>query len=386
MSLHEEPHDPGSGSITVDEAPSIALLPAAVPPLLIATREGPDLEQVVAECLRLGLRPVHLPDLDRAPQVPEAPEICVVESSLPGAKDYLQALFKSPRTHFVVAVANDPATEAELYQQGANVVLRRPLDAKVMVAVLSANRRRALKAQQSEVVVEHDRRVSAADAFEGLLRALGQEVRNPLATALANMEYLSEETAKGARLTLEDQASVVDDSLASLRQIRLVLENISALIPREPPLLSQLRLWSVAQRVIDELPASNTQVSLIGDSEVRGWGDETTLVEVATSLVRRAIADKETQRGSSHVSIHVYAHDDEARMTVHEHRPSNTSQLTSDPFNPSLTLGEPGQSGLLLTAARHAMVRMGGSLAFVPKMKSGCAFRMRLRIAQPNLL
>jgi C4-dicarboxylate-specific signal transduction histidine kinase len=161
------------------------------------------------------------------------------------------------------------------------------------------------------------------------------------------------------------------------------MENVSGFVPKEPPLLNRIRLWSVAQRVIDELASGTAKVSLLGDPEVRGWGDESTLFDVTTILVRRSL-ERRSSSTVAKVTLHVYAHDTEARLTVHDYSSPSSEPPAGDPFHPGLTLGRPGQSGLLLAAARHAVVRMGGALSYVPRTKAGCAFRVRLRIAQPT--
>jgi hypothetical protein len=182
-------------------------------------------------------------------------------------------------------------------------------------------------------------------------------------------------------MSTDEHAAVLQDTLTSLQQIRVILESVSALVPKDPPELNRIRLWAIAQRVIDELLAGSAPVSVFGDSEVRGFGDEATLVDVVRTLVRRALT-RHTTASVADVAIHVYAHDTEARLTVRDRAAPSSEPPAGDPFNPGLTLGKPGQSGLLLTAARHAIVRMGGSLSYVPKSKAGYAFRVRLRNAQ----
>jgi C4-dicarboxylate-specific signal transduction histidine kinase len=147
--------------------------------------------------------------------------------------------------------------------------------------------------------------------------------------------------------------------------------------------LNRIRLWAVAQRVLDQLPTGASQVTLVGDPDVRGFGDESTLFEITGTLVRRALAHI-TQHAGTTITIHVYAHDTEARLTVHDPSANTSEPPLGDPFSPGLTLGRPGQSGLLLTAVRHAVVRMGGTLSYVPRTRAGHAFRVRLRLAQPT--
>lgn len=385
MSQPVEPRQYGSDGTAVDEAPSQALVPVAIPTLLLFCTLGSEQDEICSQVLKAGLRPVHIPKRDLLPPPAVAPQYCLIELSLPGAQEYLAAIATSnPKCLPIAVISKDAPEELLGYQLGAVATLTRPLEPGLVFAILSAQRKRAAMLEQSEVIVEHDRRVVSANAFDGLLRALGQDVRNPLAAALANVEFLSDHLkTQPSPVTGEEQEAIVEDTLSSLQQIRNVLEQVSALIPREPPELKRLHLWSVAQRVIDELPSSTAQVTLVGDSEVRGWGDEGHLVEVATTLVRRALERGSTD-GTAKVSIHIYSHDSEARLTVRDPSPPSSERPQRDPFHPGLTLPKPGQSGLLLTAARHAIARMGGALQYVPRTKSGYAFRIRLRIARPD--
>jgi len=386
MSLREEPKPFGSNAPAVDEAPSQALLPIAVPTLLLVCQAGIDADAICSSSLGLGIRPVQVPRLELAPPPDRAPSHCVLDLSIPGAGVYLEAIAKLADHAIPIALldSRDGATEA--YRLGAVTTLVRPVEPALITAILSGQRRRILQLRHADVVVEHGRRVSTTNAFEGLLRALGQDVRNPLATALANVEYLSELNRGGTSpMTPSEDAAVVGDTLSSLQQIRMVLESVSALIPKVPPDLNRIRLWSVAQRVLDDLPTGIAPVTIVGDADVRGWGDEANLFEVVGTLVRRALLASSDEDRPPQISIHVYAHDTEARLTVRDYASqSSDERTTGDPFHPGLTLGKPGQSGLLLTAARHAIVRMGGTLSYVPKTKTGCAFRVRLRIAQPS--
>jgi K+-sensing histidine kinase KdpD len=381
MTMSEEPKFCGSSATSADEAPSQALLPIAVPTLLLVCASGPELDAVCSSFLACGIRPVHVPRVELCPPPEVAPPHVFVELGLPGAKSYLEAIAHRSDLVFPVAILSRDEDPTVAHRCGALSTLERPLLPNLCVDIVLGQRRRLLAHQHSEVIVGHDQRVSTTNAFEGLLRAVGQDVRTPLATALANVEYLHELLrSEDSPLSPDEHEAVLGDTLAALQQIRAVLENVNALVPKDPPELNRIRLWAVAQRVIDELPATRNRVTLVGDAEVRGFGDEATLFEVVRTLLRRAL-ERHAGQTQGDVTLHVYAHDTEARLTVRDHAASLSEPPHGDPFSPGLTLGKPGQSGLLLTAARHAIVRMGGSLTYVGRSQSGSAFRVRLRIA-----
>jgi K+-sensing histidine kinase KdpD len=372
------------GNHEVEEAPSQALLPVAIPTLLLLCAPGPDLDAVCSAVLTSGVRPVHVPRVDLAPPAENAPAHCFIDLGLPGAVEYLKVLAKSPGQLLPVAVIASAADEAKAYRLGAVTTVRRPLSPELVLAIVSSQRQRIVAQRHSDVVVEHDRRITTANAFEELLSALGQDLRNPLATALANVEFLSElREGLGSPMTDEETKAVVEDTLSSLQRIRAAIENVIGFVPQKPPTLEKVRLWQVAQRVLDGLNLAPGLATLQGDPEVRGWCDEAALLDVTRTLVLRTL-ERRPADSVAKLTIHVYAHDTEARLTVHDYSQTMNEPLTGDPFHPGLTLGKPGQSGLLFAAARHAVVRMGGTLSYIPKTKAGCAFRVRLRIVQPT--
>jgi K+-sensing histidine kinase KdpD len=341
------------------------------------------LDAVCSNILACGIRPVHVPRIELCPPADVAPPHVFIEMNLTGAPSYLEAVAKRADLVFPVAILSRGEDPTEAYRCGALSTIHRPLLPGLCVDIALGQRRRLVAQQHSEVVVGHDQRVSTTNAFEGLLRAVGQDVRTPLATSLANVEYLHELLGdRDSPLSRDEQTAVLGDTLAALQQIRAVLENVSALVPKDPPELNRIRLWAVAQRVIDELPTTRSKVTLMGDAEVRGFGDEATLFEVVRTLVRRAV-ERHAATNPGDITLHVYAHDTEARLTVRDLAAPSSEPPHGDPFNPGLTLGKAGQSGLLLTAARHAIVRMGGSLTYVAHSQVGSAFRVRLRIARP---
>jgi C4-dicarboxylate-specific signal transduction histidine kinase len=203
---------------------------------------------------------------------------------------------------------------------------------------------------------------------------------------LANIEYLAEvASGQDSPMTAEEHGALLADTLDAMQRLRTTLEGMSEPILRDPLVLEEVRLWTVAQRVVDALPSGARLVELKGTLAVRGWGDESKLVEVASMLVRRAI---ERQAGAPPplVTIHVYAHGTEACLTIRE-RPLQAQSLrrtSEDPFTPMRTPTNRGHSGLLLAAARHAVVKMGGTLSFVSQKEAGCAFRLRIPLAQPE--
>lgn len=367
-----------------EEPLSQAMLPVADQAVLLVCSPGVDLETASSALLAIGLRPRVVSSVEHAPLAAAAPDLCFVEWSLPRAQDYIAELSSDPHRLLPIAITTSSDESAAAFNHGATAVLRRPLSADELVGCLQGMRKRRDRLRTLEATAEHDQRASAATAFEAVLRTLGQELRTPLATALANVEYLVEVAhAAVSPLSDEEQLAVTTDTLEAMQRLRSTLEGMSVLVLRDNPVLDQVRLWNVAQRVLDDLPSGTPLVELQGDRSVRGWGDESTLVEVTSILVRRAIS-RRTDHGGPKIALHVYAHDTEARLTVREwNAPGNRRRTTDDPFAAGRSTRNGGQAGLQLAAARHAVVKLGGMLSYVTQKETGCAFRVRLRLAQP---
>ncbi len=382
--MANEPKPSGSTPPPQDEPLSQALLPVAHQTVLFVCRPGPDVDVVGRALLAVGMRPKLVPTIEQAPRAAVAPDQCFVEWSLPCAPEYIAELSKNPHELLPIAIVDSKSDSAAAFAHGAITTLAKPVSPDEVLACLQAMRERRERRSRIDAIAEHDQRASAATAFEALLRTLGQELRIPLATALANVEYLVEVAHSAVSpLSDEEQLAVTSDTLEAMQRLRAVLEGMSVLALGDTPLLEQVRLWNVAQRVIDELPSGIPLVELQGDKTIRGWGDESTLVEVTSVLVKRAISRRSDLQGAR-ITLHVYAHDTEARLTVREWTNSSSRRRTTDdPFSTGRSTRGGGQAGLQLVAARHAVVKLGGMLSYVSQKESGCAFRVRLRLAQP---
>jgi signal transduction histidine kinase len=382
----EDPTERGSTLVPTEEPVSQAMLPVADRAVLFVCRDGADLDAVGTAMLALGLRPKMIPTIEQAPLATAAPDHCFVDWSVPGAPEYVAELGKPPHDLLPVAIVGSKTESASAFAKGAVATLCRPLSPDEVLGCLQGMRERRERRRNNDAIVEHDLRASAATAFEAVLRSLGQELRNPLATALANVEYLVEVAAEAVSpLSDEEQLAVTTDTLEAMQRLRSTLEGMSVLALKDNPVVEPVRLWNVAQRVIDELPSGTPLVELQGDRSIRGWGDESTLVEVTSVLVKRAITRRIDPQGPR-ITLHVYAHDTEARLTVREWQSSGSRRRTTDdPFAAGRSTRSGGQAGLELASARHAVVKLGGMLSYVSQKESGCAFRLRLRLAQPAL-
>jgi len=355
--------------------------------VLLIARPGVDLDAATKSIIGTGMRTKVVAALHEAPLAAAAPELCFVEWSLPSAPDYIAEMSHLQRDLLPVVFVGSRTESAAAFAHGAMATLQRPfLPEEILGCLVGMRERRELR-RLTTAAAEHDQRASAATAFEAVLRTLGQELRIPLATALANVEYLAEVAQSAVSpLSDEEQLAVTTDTLDAMQRLRAVLEGMSVLALKDNPVLDQVRLWHVAQRVIDELPGGTHLVELQGDRSIRGWGDEMTLVDVTSILVRRAIARRSAAQ-EPRISLHIYAHDTEARLTVREWGASGSRRRTTDdPFAAGRSGRNGGQAGLELAAARHAVVKLGGMLSYVSQKDAGCAFRVRLRLAQPAVL
>lgn len=370
-----------------DEAPSQALLPTADQTVLFICDAGPDLDAICMHLLSTGSRPLLVARVADAPAPSLVPRHCFVDWSLEGAPAFISELGRSPSELWPVAIVESARESALAYASGAIATVSKPMRLDEVSSCFQGLLVRRERQRTQTALLEHDQRVSAATAFDGMLRTLGQELRNPLATALANVEYLTEvDQSAISPLSEEEHLAILTDTLDAMQQLRSTLEGMSVFMPHEPARLEPVRLWHVAQRVLDDLPNGVHLVELSGDTQVRGWCDESALVQVLSTLVKRAI-QRQLGAPGPQATLHVYTHDTEARLTVRELSPSEPSgKKPEDPFQPLRPRSETAHGGLQLAAARHAVVKMGGALNYFRQTRAGCAFRVRLRLAQPDRL
>lgn len=367
------------------DAPSSAALPVAYTKVLFITPNYIELKRVFEALHSNNLRPVHLESLSAHPVQAGTFRHVFIDLSLPGALQWLKALAPNTEEVFAIALIQHGEREGSALAAGASATLQLPIEAADVLLCIERNRARIERSRSLEELMDRDRRRIATTSVEGVLTTLCQELRNPLAAALANVEYLRETDHRAvASVSSEEKRNILEDTLEALQRVRGTLESLATLVKREISEPRRVVFWQVAQSVVDELGCDVTAVSLTGEPTVRGWADEDLLRQVVSTLARRALSSVDSNSRGPQVHLRVYATETEARISVRDDGPALSAEVIKSLFEPAYAMSGKGSAELLLAVTHHAVVRMGGVLDYAQRNSPGGVFRIRLRLVRPN--
>ena len=376
---------PGLDFSSMLEEASSAALPAAYTKVLFIAPNRPELKKVFETLFSNNLQPVHMHRLPEVPISRDAFRHVFVDLSVPDALNWLSQFGDHDDGVYPIALIQRGEREGSALAAGACATLQIPIEAADVLLCVERNRARIEHNRSLQELMDRDRRRIAANSVEGVLTTLCQELRNPLAAALANVEYLREVDSRGLeRVDDEDKRNILEDTLEALQRLRSTLESLAILVKREMAEARRIVFWEVAQSVIDELGREGSAVTLSGDPIVRGWADEELLRQVVTTLVRRALNSAASMKVAPVVTIRVYATETEARVSVRDNGPSLSVEVVKSLFETSDAISSRESAEMLLAVTHHAVVRMGGVLEYAQQAVPGGVFRIRLRLVRTN--
>ncbi len=360
-------------------------LPTTDTRVLFLAPSSLELSNLFDTLLSNNLRPIHVERLTDAVLPKDEFLHIFVDVSLPGALHWLGQLTTRQDEVFPVALIQRGAREGSALAAGATGTLQLPLEPADVLLCINRNRNRIERNRRFKEVADRDRQRIATASVEGVLSTVCNELRNPLAAALANVEYLRDIGKRDApSASADDSLVIVDDTFEALQRVRGILESLATLVKRELSEVKRAVFWEVAQSVLDELGRAAAPISLAGDPTVRGWADEELLRQVLSTLTRRALNVADASSGTPSVKIRVYATETEARISVRDNGPSLPADLMQSVLESSDAALRQGSSEMLLAVTHHAVVRMGGVLDFAQRHSPGSVFRIRLRVVHGN--
>ena len=358
-----------------------------IPPVdnrvLFISPAHPELPQVFDTLLVNNLLPIHVEHLtDVTPANGDFVHV-FVDVSLPGALQWLEQLGDREDEVFPIGLIQPGAREGSALAAGATGTLRLPLEPADVLLCINRSRHRLERNRRNKELADRERQRIATASVEGVLATVCNELRNPLAAALANVEYLRD-LGKDDTLqsSAEDAHVIVDDTFDALQRVRGIVESLATLVKNDHFEAKRVVFWQVTQSVLDDLGRSAAPVTLSGDPTVRGWADEDLLRQVLSTLVRRALNSAEAGGSTPLVKLHVYATDAEARISVRDNGPSLPADLLKSLLESSDDALRQSSSEMLLAVTHHAVVRMGGALDYAQRHSPGSVFRIRLPLVR----
>ena len=341
-------------------------LPVEARAVLLLAEPGEDLLALVRALPQrdyFGLRVENLDELGLSPRFG-----FVASSKL----DRISELTRGSRPCFVAALLGPSEGEGPALAAGAHLTLRRPFSVSDAFSALDRLRLMRERWVAASEAIARDRTNVSVPVVEGLVAALQHELRNPLAAALANVEYL-----RDAGSTPSERASIAEDAHHCLRRMTAVLDVVSSLVDGK-----KLELQTVVLRDAVAAAASSIGIRCIvdGERDVVGWGNQQLIERVLRALFDD-IAGRTTDRLP--MRVRVYLTSTEARISIRD--TSGSCGPESKAFEPVLRLGGDERSGLSLPLVRHAIARMGGTIT-LSNTGNGRVFRVRLRRRQNHSL
>lgn len=355
-------------------------LPAADNRVLFIAPRYPELGQVFDTLLLNGLQPVHVERLSELPHANGEFAHVFVDVSIPGALQAIQKFAERQDEVFPVALIQQGTREGSSLAAGATGTLQLPLEPADVLLCVNRNRMRIERNHRAKELADRERQQIATASVEGVLATVCNELRNPLAAALANVEYLRDlDKSETPASSVDDSRMIVADTFDALQRVRGIVESLATLVKNEHFEPKRVVFWQIAQSVLDDLGRGAASVALTGDPTVRGWADEDLLRQVLSTLVRRAINAADASGSTPQVKLHVYATDAEARISVRDNGPSLPADLLKSLVESSDAAVQQSSSEMLLAVTHHAVVRMGGTLDYAQRRSPGTVFRIRLR-------
>ena len=343
--------------------------------VLVFASPGEDLSSAGLAIEAAGFTVVFVPAAASIDELAFLPRFAVIETALPGALDLLRGVSGPDSVMQVLALLGPGESEGPALSAGATLTLRRPLAKSDVLLCLRRFRAQDELLRQSQHVFDQARGVPVT-ILESVLATIGHEIKNPLAAALASVEYLREpELAR--RLAEDERMAAVDDVAIALRRIRDVMSAVTSLVRGAQPVLDGVTLWDCAERALGALSSANVRLELAGDQHVRGLANAPLLEQVLLNLLQNAL-DATAATQNPHILVRVYRAGLEARISVRDNGPGVPSALRQRIFEPFFTTKGEGGTGLGLVLVHHAVGRMGGTVTVGPT-QSGAVFRVRLR-------
>ena len=185
--------------------------------VLFISPAHPELPQVFDTLLVNNLLPIHVEHLtDVTPANGDFVHV-FVDVSLPGALQWLEQLGDREDEVFPIGLIQPGAREGSALAAGATGTLRLPLEPADVLLCINRSRHRLERNRRNKELADRERQRIATASVEGVLATVCNELRNPLAAALANVEYLRD-LGKDDTLqsSAEDAHVIVDDTFDAL--------------------------------------------------------------------------------------------------------------------------------------------------------------------------
>ena len=211
---------------------------------------------------------------------------------------------------------------------------------------------------------------------------ISHDLRHPLTTIFAYAEYQSEgDLDSSQRKALYDEIRSAVNRMADLissllefskgqEALQLTHGNVAEAMERT---LSSIRLRPEFKRI---------QITLAHEGAVNGWFDFKKLDRAFYNLLQNACEAVPAESGK--VNIVARAVDDHVEISVTDNGPGIPESIREDFFQPFVTYGKAGGTGLGLAVVQKIVRDHGGEVKVDATGKSGTTFKLILPLKRPT--
>lgn len=237
-------------------------------------------------------------------------------------------------------------------------------------------------------------------AVGNLAAGVAHEINNPLAIAMANLEYVSEELGD-VRAAVQDDDTVFD----ALGDVTMAVGKIQQSIDRVRNIIDDLRTfsdaaegradrldakrlvdWAIRRRMTNGFQNVDLDVDLQPVSPV--WASEVGLVQVIWNLLdnaREALSRRPDDAGPGKITVKLFEEDQRVCLLVADNGPGMPRQVTNRAFEPFFTTKSVGEgAGLGLFVCQGLVDSMEGVIELTSEVGEGTRVQVCLPVHDPS--
>ena len=212
-------------------------------------------------------------------------------------------------------------------------------------------------------------------AVGNLAAGVAHEINNPLAIAMANLEYVAEEVTDvidavdadpHVEEALDDISIGIGKVQTAIDRVRAIVDDLRTFTDAAEGLAQQVDLRRLVEWVIRRVRTKSRNpidltVSL--DDVPSIWASEVGAVQVLWNLLDNAVEAIQSQGGDGTIRISLYSEDDHVYLIVDDNGPGMAPEIAQRAFEPFYTTKQVGQgAGLGLFVCQGLIKGMDGTI------------------------
>ncbi len=210
-------------------------------------------------------------------------------------------------------------------------------------------------------------------AVGNLAAGVAHEINNPLAIAMANLDFIADELRETTDTDNADSTDGIRDALSkvqgSIDRVRSIIDDLRTFTDAADGRAQQLDLQRLTQWAIERARSRSESTEAIHTdlhSVPTIWASEVGVVQVIWNLLHNGLEALERRKEEGgHVVVTLRQHDDRVILQVCDNGPGMSDDIANRAFEPFFTTKPVGQgAGLGLFVCQGLVEGMDGSIDF----------------------